>query len=270
MGTMMTELSASVLNELDGVFAYLTLNRPQKRNALSLQMLKELTAALRAVGANPQVQVVILKANGSVFSAGHDLSEMLDCTPPAYRTLFAACTETMETIQKINQPVIAQVQGPATAAGCQLVASCDLAVAADSAWFATPGVKIGLFCSTPMVAVSRNIGRKKMMEMLLTGDSVSATEALALGLVNKVVGPEQLEAATRDLARKIAVSSAYIVSIGKQAFYKQIELPQHEAYEYAEKVMARNAEAADAHEGISAFLQKRAANWKGKPKQQDA
>ncbi|MDQ6768127.1 MAG: enoyl-CoA hydratase [Candidatus Eremiobacteraeota bacterium] len=258
---MITERNANVLVELDGELAYVTLNRPEKRNALSLQTMEELTAAVRAVSERSEVKVVILKANGSVFSAGHDLSEMKDRDRDTYRKLFDVCVQTMETIQAISQPVIAQVQGPATAAGCQLVATCDLAVASNTAWFATPGVRIGLFCSTPMVAVSRTIGRKKMMEMLLTGDPVTADEALQLGLINKVVPPEQLDSATRELAAKISASSPCIVGIGKQAFYKQIELPQHEAYIYTMEVMARNAELKDAHEGISAFLEKRKPTW---------
>jgi len=259
---MTTKSSAAVLSDVDGEFAYLTLNRPEKRNALSLQTMRELTAALRAANDNPDVRVVILKANGPVFSAGHDLSELLDRDLDTYRTVFDACVETMETVQRIRQPVIASVQGPATAAGCQLVATCDLAVAVESAWFATPGVKIGLFCSTPMVAVSRSIGRKKTMEMLLTGDPISAHEAATLGLINKVVPPEELDAATRKLAEKIAASSDEVVALGKQAFYKQIDLPQHEAYRYTGEVMSRNAEAKAAHEGISAFLEKRKPKWK--------
>ncbi|HLW38163.1 MAG TPA: enoyl-CoA hydratase [Candidatus Eremiobacteraceae bacterium] len=262
MATMITQRNANVLAELDGELAFITLNRPEKRNALSLQTMEQLSAAMRAVGENSDIKVVILKANGPVFSAGHDLSEMLDRDLATYRHLFDVCVDTMETIQRIRQPVIAQVQGPATAAGCQLVATCDLAVAVDSAWFATPGVKIGLFCSTPMVAVSRAIGRKKTMEMLLTGDPVSANEALALGLVNRVVPAEKLESTTRELALKIAASSPYVVGLGKQAFYKQIDLPQHQAYEYTGEVMSQNAESKDAHEGISAFLEKRKPHWK--------
>jgi len=262
MATMLTERSANVLAELDGEFATITLNRPEKRNALSLQTMQELDGALRAAGERSEVRVIILKAAGPVFSAGHDLSEMVDRELETYRNLFDVCVKTMATVQNVPQPVIAQVQGPATAAGCQLVATCDLAVASDTAWFATPGVKIGLFCSTPMVSVSRNIGRKKMMEMLLTGEAVSAHDALALGLVNKVVAPDQLGAATLELAAKIASSSSYVVGLGKQAFYRQIEMSQEEAYEYTREVMARNAEADDAHEGISAFLAKRKPSWK--------
>src|ERR1700694_375647 len=261
MATMITQKNANVLVELDGEVAYVTLNRPEKRNALSLKTMEELGAGFRALGDNADVRVIILKANGPVFSAGHDLSEMLDRDLDTYRNLFDVCVKTMEVIQSIRQPVIAQVQGPATAAGCQLVATCDLAVAADTAWFATPGVKIGLFCSTPMVAVSRAVGRKKAMEMLLTGDPVAAHEAQSLGLINKVVAVNELDSVTRELANQIAASSQYVVGIGKQAFYKQIDMPQHEAYEYTAEVMSRNAEAEDAHEGISAFLQKRKPQW---------
>lgn len=262
MATLMTASTANVLVELDDELAYLTLNRPDKRNALSLQMMKELHAGLRSVGDNRAIRVVVLRAKGSVFSAGHDLSEMVDRDLDTYRNLFDVCVEMMDAIQAIPQPVIAEVQGPATAAGCQLVATCDLAVAVDSAWFATPGVKIGLFCSTPMVAVSRAIGRKKMMEMLLTGESLPASEALAAGLVNKVVPAAQLESATRELAQKIAALSPDIIGLGKQAFYKQIDMPQDKAYEYTKEVMSLNAKAADAREGITAFLQKRKPQWK--------
>ena len=262
MATMITKPTANVLLELDGNIAYITLNRPEKRNALSLQTMQELTAALRTVGDNSEVKVVILRANGPVFSAGHDLSEMVDRDLDTYRRIFDVCVQTMEMIQTIAQPVIAQVQGPATAAGCQLVATCDLAVAADTAWFATPGVKIGLFCSTPMVAVSRAIGRKKAMEMLLTGDPVPAAEAQRIGLINRAVPSGELESSTRELAQKIASSSACVVGIGKKAFYQQIDLPQHDAYEHTAEVMSQNAELEDAHEGITAFLEKRKPNWK--------
>jgi enoyl-CoA hydratase/carnithine racemase len=261
MATMITKPTATVLVELDGPFAYLTLNRPEKRNALSLETMQELLAALGQIGKDPEIKVVILRAKGTVFSAGHDLSEMVDREFDAYQHLFDVCVEMMEMIQTIPQPVIAAVQGPATAAGCQLVATCDLAVAADSAWFATPGVKIGLFCSTPMVAVSRSIGRRRTMEMLLTGDPMPASEAKAAGLVNRVVPADQVESATRELAEKIAALSPNIVGLGKEAFYKQIDLPQHEAYEYTAEIMALNAKLADAHEGITAFLEKRKPQW---------
>ena len=261
MATMISKPTANVLIELDGALAYLTLNRPEKRNALSLQTMQELLAGLRQIGTDPEIKVVILRAKGTVFSAGHDLSEMVDRELDAYQHLFDVCVEMMEKIQSVPQPVIAAVQGPATAAGCQLVATCDLAVAADTAWFATPGVKIGLFCSTPMVAVSRSIGRKRTMEMLLTGDPMPASEAKSAGLVNAVVPADQLESAARELAEKITAMSPTIVSLGKEAFYRQIDLSQHEAYEYTAEVMALNAKLADAHEGITAFLEKRKPQW---------
>src|SRR6516162_821959 len=218
MATTLKAATAPVLTDIEGPIAYLTLNRPEKRNALSEQLMYRLTAALREMGKNPDVQVVVIRAKGSVFSSGHDLSELIGRTVTDYRRIFDACTELMETIQEIWQPVIAQVQGPATAAGCQLVATCDLAVAADNAWFATPGVKIGLFCSTPMVAVSRAVSRKKAMEMLLTGDPVPANEAVAAGLVNKVVPASQLESVTLELAQKILSFSPRVVALGKNAF----------------------------------------------------
>lgn len=259
--TITSKDTSNVLVEIDGAIAYLTLNRPEKRNALSRATMRELLDAVRRVGESPEIRVAILRARGPVFSAGHDLSEMVDCTPDDYESLFALCVEMMEAIQAIQQPVIAMVQGPATAAGCQLVATCDLAVAVDTAWFATPGVKIGLFCSTPMVAVSRAVGRKRTMEMLLTGEPMPAAEAKNAGLINRVVPAAQLETATRELADKIIAHSQTIVAIGKQAFYKQIDMPQHEAYEYAAHVMARNAALADAREGITAFLEKRPPRW---------
>jgi enoyl-CoA hydratase/carnithine racemase len=208
----------NILVEADGPIATVTMNRPEKRNALSVEHMRELTACLKAIGAEREAAVVILKANGPVFSAGHDLSELIDQPPDVYRHVFAVCTELMETIQSIPQPVIAQVHGVATAAGCQLVATCDLAVAAEEARFATPGVKIGLFCSTPMVALSRAIGRKKAMEMLLTGEFISAQEALSYGLINAVVPAAELAATARTLAEKIAAASPLVVGIGKQAF----------------------------------------------------
>jgi enoyl-CoA hydratase/carnithine racemase len=263
LAAMATEVKSTphVLVETDGAIATITLNRPEKRNALSLEMMRALIAALKQIGENRAVQVVVLAANGPVFSAGHDLSELVNQDIENYRTIFDACEVLMETVQAIPQPVIGQIQGPATAAGCQLAATCDLAVAVDTAWFATPGVKIGLFCSTPMVALSRAVGRKKAMHMLLTGEPVPAREALAAGLINEVVAPGELGAATRRLADKIAISSPAVVGIGKKAFYKQIDMPQHDAYEYTKEVMSQNAAGPDAHEGISAFLEKRAPRW---------
>jgi enoyl-CoA hydratase/carnithine racemase len=226
--------------------------------------MRELTADLEAIGSDARVRAIILRANGPVFSAGHDLSELVGRDAAAYQEIFDACVRLMETIQQVPQPVIAEVAGVATAAGCQLVATCDLAVAAEGARFATPGVKIGLFCSTPMVAVSRAIGRKRAMQMLLTGELIDAATAAEWGLVNQVVPPDQLAVATRALAEKIAGTSPYTVRIGKQAFYRQIDLPQHEAYEYTRAVMVENAQAADAQEGMGAFLEKRPPTWTGR------
>src|SRR6266508_5284979 len=243
--------------------ATLTLDRPDKRNALSLELMEQLTCALADIGRRTDVAVVILAASGSVFSSGHDLGELIDRSAREYQQIFDQCVEMMTTIQRIPQPVIAMVRGVATAAGCQLVATCDLAFADESASFGTPGVKIGLFCSTPMVAVSRAIGRKRALEMLLTGDFVDAATAAEWGLVNRVVPADQLEATTRTLAERIAASSFYTVKIGKQAFYRQIDLPQHAAYEYTRDVMVENTQADDAQEGISAFLEKRPPTWTG-------
>ena len=243
--------------------AYVTMNRPERRNALSLEHMEELIACFTAIGRSREVGVAILRGNGPSFCAGHDLREMMDRDAAFYQHLFDVCTELMETIQSIPQPVIAQVHGMATAAGCQLVATCDLAVAAEDARFATPGVKIGLFCSTPMVALSRAVGRKKALEMLLTGEPITAPEAQAAGLVNKVVPAADLEAATRALAAKITASSSYVVGIGKRAFYHQLEMSQPLAYAYAKEVMSLNATAADAQEGMGAFLEKRQPRWSG-------
>lgn len=241
--------------------ARLTLARPQKRNALSLAVMRELIAALGAIGADRDVRVVILRGEGPAFSAGHDLNEMLDRTIEDYREIFDTCVELMTTVQRIPQPVIAEVAGIATAAGCQLVASCDLAVAAETAKFATPGVKIGLFCSTPMVALSRAIGRKRALEMLLTGELIDATTAADWGLVNRVVPQADLAATTLALARKVASAASFVVGLGKAAFYTQVELDQRQAYAYAKEVMSMNALAADAQEGMSAFLERREPRW---------
>ncbi|MBI3360011.1 MAG: enoyl-CoA hydratase, partial [Chloroflexi bacterium] len=235
-----------ILLDASGRIAYVTMNRPEKRNALSLEHMLELSDCFRFIGQNPEVAAVILKANGPAFCAGHDLGEMIGHPPDYYRRVFDVCTKMMDEIQNIPQPVIAQVHGIATAAGCQLVATCDLAVAAETARFATPGVKIGLFCSTPMVAVSRNLPRKKMLEMLLTGEPISAQEALQYGLVNRVVPGDALESETGALAERIVASSPFVVGLGKQAFYRQLEMPQTQAYAYAKEVMSLNAMAADA------------------------
>ena len=253
-----------ILFSREGKIGFVTMNRPEKRNALSVEHMDELIACFRAIGEDKTLSVVILRGNGPVFSAGHDLGEMLGRDLDFYAHEFDVCTVLMQTIQAIPQPVIAQVQGIATAAGCQLVATCDLAVAAEGARFATPGVKIGLFCTTPMVALTRAVGQKKSMEMLLTGEFVPAGEALAYGLINKVVPADALEAETLALANKIANASSAVIEIGKQAFYRQYGLPQAQAYAYASGVMAANATHADAQEGMGAFVQKRQPQWQGR------
>ncbi len=254
----------SILFETEGPIAVLTLNRPQRRNALSLDLMREVIDCLTEIGKDRNLRVVLLKAAGKVFSSGHDLSEMVGRDINEYREVFDVCTEMMTRVQSIPQPVIAEVQGIATAAGCQLVATCDLAVASDQAAFATPGVKIGLFCTTPMVALSRAIGRKRALQMLLTGAMVDAVTAAEWGLVNMVVPAAELEEQSRILAARIAEASSLTVALGKQAFYTQIDLDQPKAYAYAKEVMSMNALAADAQEGISAFLEKRPACWTGK------
>jgi enoyl-CoA hydratase/carnithine racemase len=248
----------------EGPAAVVTLNRPQRRNALSLDLMQELLESLGDLGCDTDVRAVILAAEGKVFCSGHDLSQMTGRDLPEYRRIFDVCSELMLKIQAIPQPVIAEVQGIATAAGCQLVAACDLAIASEDAAFATPGVKIGLFCTTPMVALTRAIGRKRALQMLLTGEMVPARTAAEWGLVNQVVAAADLPAATRRLAAKVAEASPLVVSIGKQAFYTQIDLDQPKAYAYAKEVMSMNAMAADAQEGIGAFLGKRAPCWTGK------
>jgi enoyl-CoA hydratase/carnithine racemase len=253
-----------ILFEQDGPVAYVTMNRPKKRNALSLEHMQELISCFKAVGEAKEAQVVILRGEGPAFCAGHDLSEMVGRDPDFYRHLFDVCCELMETVQSIPQPVIAQVHATATAAGCQLAATCDLVVAAEEARFATPGVRIGLFCSTPMVALSRAVGQKKSMEMLLTGDFISAEEALAAGLANRVAPADELEAQTRSLADKIVEASPLVVGVGKQAFYRQLEMPTGQAYAYTKEVMSFNATFADAQEGMCAFLEKRRPEWKGR------
>ena len=251
----------NLLRSTDGQLGIITFNRPDRRNALSLELMLEL---IRCLDEFSDVRAIILAANGKVYSSGHDLSEMVDRSVTDYRRIFDVCTELMAKIQSIPQPVIAQVHGLATAAGCQLVATCDLAIASEHAAFATPGVKIGLFCTTPMVALSRAIGRKRAMEMLLTGKVVDAATAADWGLINRVVPAEQLEAETRRLACQIAEASSFTVALGKQAYYSQIDLDQPKAYAYAKEVMTMNALADDAQEGMSAFLEKRRACWSGK------
>jgi enoyl-CoA hydratase/carnithine racemase len=252
---------ALVLSEIVDQIATLTLNHPEKRNALSQAMLAELKDHLGRIGSDQDVKVVILRAEGSVFSAGHDLRELVDGDEAAYASIFSLCTDVMEAIRKLPQPVIAQVQGMATAAGCQLVATCDLAVAAEEASFATPGVKIGLFCTTPAVALSRAVPAKKAMEMLLTGTPISAAEAERIGLVNRVVPASRLAEETLKLARQIAGASGGILGLGKSAFYRQLPLDRPAAYDVAQDVMIANAAMVDAQEGMRAFLEKRPPRW---------
>src|SRR4051794_20546053 len=254
----------NLILELEAPLAVVTLNRPQCRNALSLALLQELLDCLSQMEHNRSVRAVILAAAGTAFCAGHDLREMRNRTPEEYRHLFTLCTELMTKVQSIPQPVIAEVQGIATAAGCQLVASCDLAIASEGASFATPGVRIGLFCTTPMVALSRVIGRKRALQMLLTGESIDAVTAAHWGLINGVVPAAELRPTVRKLAERIAEASPLIVNLGKQAYYRQIDLEQARAYSYAQEVMTENALTADAQEGMAAFLEKRRACWSGR------
>ena len=250
-------------HDQDGI-ATLTLNRPHARNALSMGLMEALDAALSAIATDPAARVVVLAASGPAFCAGHDMREMRATpTREAYQAVFALCSRVMQRIVALPKPVIARVQGAASAAGCQLVATCDLAIAAATARFATPGVNIGLFCSTPMVALSRAVGRKAAMEMLLTGDLIDAHRAREIGLINRAVPPEALDAAVTALARQIAGKSPLILAIGKEAFYRQAELDLTGAYALTAAVMTRNMLASDAAEGIDAFLEKRSAVWSG-------
>jgi enoyl-CoA hydratase/carnithine racemase len=248
----------------DGQIVVVTMTRPEKRNALSLELMRELISAFREIGSDAETRAVILRGEGPAFSAGHDLSELQCRDVVAYREIFDTCVELMETIQRIPQPVIAEVGAVATAAGCQLVATCDLAIASEDAKFATPGVRIGLFCTTPMVALSRAIGRKRALEMLLTGEIIDAPTAAAWGLINRAVPAAQLGDETLALARKISQASRPVVGLGKHAFYVQMDLAQPSAYAYAKEVMSLNANAEDAQEGIAAFLERRPPLWRDK------
>jgi len=254
-----------VVRSDEGHVARLTLDRPRSRNALSVAMLTALGEHLAAITGDPSVHVVVLAGTGPAFSAGHDLREVQAHPDAEFRErLFAQCSDVMVQLTRLRQPVIAEVAGVATAAGCQLVASCDLAVAGASARFATPGVDIGLFCSTPMVAVSRSIQPKHAMELLLTGDLVSADDAARIGLVNRVVPDADLPAAVTALAEQIAAKSPLTVAIGKEAFWRQRDLSLVDAYGYTSQVMARNLATEDATEGIAAFLEKRDPTWQGR------
>ncbi len=253
----------NLLVRLDGPAARIVLNRPEKRNALSLGLMEEMIAALRELAGQRDIRAIVIEGAGPAFSAGHDLSELIGRDREFLAHLFDRCSAMMESLHEVPQPTIAKVHGIATAAGCQLVAACDLAVAAAGTRFATPGVNIGLFCSTPMVPVSRAVGRKRAMQMLLTGEPIDAATALDWGLVNRVVPGEELEAAVVDLVGAIARSSAYTVATGKQAFYAQIDRSEEDAYEGCELVMTENALAHDAQEGMTAFLEKRDPVWRG-------
>ena len=247
--------------DADGI-ATLILNRPRSRNALSSGTMAALQAEIDSIAGDPSVRVLAIGANGPAFCAGHDMRELrANPSKEAVAALFGESGKLMLSLIRLPKPVIARVQGTATAAGCQLVASCDLAVASSDAKFATPGVEIGLFCSTPMVAISRNVPRKRMMEMLLTGDPIDAETAADYGLVNSVVAPEALEAETDRLARRIAEKSALTIAIGKEAFYRQVEAGFADAYRTASEAMTRNMLARDAEEGIDAFLEKREPRW---------
>jgi len=251
-------------DDRDGI-ATLTLNRPAQYNALSSQMLAALQDQLDAIDRDDSVRVVILAAKGKAFCPGHDLKEMRSSEDRAFhQALFERCSRMMLTIHRLRQPVIAQVNGIATAAGCQLAANCDLAVAADDARFAVSGINVGLFCSTPAVPLSRNIPRKQALQMLLTGDFIPAQTALELGLVNEVVPAAELEQATLELARKITAKSALAVSLGKEMFYRQLPMDLADAYAYASERMTCNMDSRDAREGIDAFIEKRKPEWKGK------
>ena len=256
-----------LLRERDGEIAMLVLNRPHPRNSLSEALLVALSAALDDIRSDKSIRAVVLAANGPAFCAGHDLKELTARRADAdggrayFRHIMTTCSTMMQKIVTLPQPVIAAVQGPASAAGCQLVASCDLALASEAAKFATPGVAIGLFCSTPMVALSRNVARKHAMEMLLTGDMVEAQRAAAIGLVNRVVPAGQERAEAVKLAKQIASKSSYTLKVGKEAFYRQIDLPLADAYAYASEVMTENMMARDAEEGICAFIEKRDPKW---------
>jgi enoyl-CoA hydratase/carnithine racemase len=256
-----------LLSERDKDIAVLLLNRPQARNSLSEALLRALSGALNEIAEDKNIRGVVLAANGPAFCAGHDLKELTgrrsdgDGGRNYFRHIMTTCSAMMQQIVNLPQPVIAAVQGPASAAGCQLVASCDLAIASPSAKFATPGVDIGLFCSTPMVALSRNVPRKHAMEMLLTGEMVSAERAAQIGLINRVVAPGEERKAAVSLAEQIASKSSYVLKIGKQAFYRQAEMSLADAYNYASEVMTQNMMARDAEEGICAFIDKRDPQW---------
>jgi enoyl-CoA hydratase/carnithine racemase len=254
----------SVLLEKDGPLGWLTLNRPEKRNALSLEMMSEVLRKLETVSGDETIRVLVIRGNGPIFSAGHDLKEVVSHKDDLHtlRNIFATCNRMMLRLHELPQPVIAQVQGIATAAGCQLVAACDLAIAESGARFATPGVNIGLFCTTPMIPLIRVIGRRRAMEMLLTGRFISSEEALGFGLVNRVVPLDRLAEETRKWALELSRFSSFTVALGKRAFYEQIDLDEKSAYAYAREVISMNCTAEDAAEGMNAFIEKRKPQWR--------
>jgi enoyl-CoA hydratase/carnithine racemase len=263
MDTATLNSTTILLTDVREGVATMTLNRPEKRNALSRELLQHMAAALETIGNDRTALVVVLAARGPAFCAGHDLGEMVSCSEDSYHELFSLCSNVMQQLRRLPQPVIARVQGLATAAGCQLVAACDLAVAVDTATFATPGVKIGLFCTTPMVPLVRAVPAKAAMEMLLTGRLISAQQALAWGLINRAVPADQLDASVREFTDAISASSPVTVRLGKAAFYDQLALDEDAAYLRATDVMTSNACHRDAQEGMSAFLEKRKPTWTG-------
>src|SRR5438552_2342185 len=263
MDSSATTATSVLITETRGEVVHLVLNRPDKRNALSLELLREMESALARIADDSSVRVVVVASRGAVFCSGHDLGEMVGCSEESYRDLFSLCSRVMHQFRRLPQPVIARVQGVATAAGCQLVAACDLVVAAREASFATPGVKIGLFCTTPMVPLVRALPPKPALEMLLTGKPISAQRAFELGLVNRVVPADQLDAAVQEYVDAILASSPLTVRLGKAAFYEQLALDEASAYERATAVMTDNALRRDAREGIAAFLHKRPPRWTG-------
>ncbi|GAC56254.1 putative enoyl-CoA hydratase [Gordonia hirsuta DSM 44140 = NBRC 16056] len=257
----MPETTAAVTARIEEPIGTVTLAEPRRRNPLSEQTMREATRLLRELSADERVRVIVIDAEGPAFSAGHDLAEVHGATRERQDQIFQACAELMSVIHQIGQPVIAQVQGMALAAGCQLVATCDLAVAADDARFSTPGVRIGLFCSTPMVPLTRAIGRKRAMEMLLTGEMIDAATAVDWGLINRAVPAGELAGTVHELATRIADASSHTLAIGKRAFYEQIDVTEPEAYRLMTQTMAANAVSCDAQEGIGAFLDKRTPVW---------
>ena len=256
----------AVLLKKEGPIGLLTLNRPEKRNALSLDVLSEMLVRLDEVAQDPEIRIVVLRGEGPVFSAGHDIRELRSHNEdlPYLRRIFTTCNQMMLRLQGLPQPVVAQVQGIATAAGCQLVAACDLAIAESGARFATPGVKIGLFCTTPMVPLVRVIGRRRAMDMLLSGRFISAEEAERFGLVNRIVPVDRLAEEAMKWASELAQSSAFTLALGKRAFYEQIDMSEGSAYAYAKEVIAMNCLSDDAEEGMSAFMEKRSPQWKNR------